>query len=542
MPNEPVMLSQLVRYISPVNAPSFEDTYIDGITLDSRKVLPGCLFVALPGGSTDGHRYIPDAIQRGAAAIVGSQSLTGLPVPYFQVENGREALADLSAAYFHWPSHSMTVIGVTGTDGKTTTCNLIFQILKTAGLPAGMISTVNAVIGDETIDTGLHVTTPEAPEIQGYLAKMVAAGITHVVIEATSHGLSQLRVGACEFDIAIVTNITHEHLDYHDTYQAYRQAKARLFVQLAKTPVKKYGNPRLAVLNRDDLSYQYLLDVIRNGPAMPATLNSEDRSSGRVVKVDYGLTPVAEVHPQEIMQTPHGIRFTAIVPDVPAGPGQHIPIQTNLFGDYNVANCLAAIAGTMKGLNISPQAVRDGIKQLESIPGRMEMIDLGQEFLAVVDFAHTPNALQNVLITVRKMVPGKVIAVFGSAGLRDRQKRRLMAETSARLSDVSVFTAEDPRTESLAGILEEMANGAESQGGIEGQSFWRIPDRGEALQFAVSLAKNGDVVIACGKGHEQSMCFGDTEYPWDDRVALRAILADSLGIPGPAVPYLPTHK
>ncbi len=204
-------------------------------------------------------------------------------------------------------------------------------------------------------------------------------------------------------------------------------------------------------------------------------------------------------------------------------------------------NCLAAIALTVYGLGVNPEAARLGIAALKSIPGRMEAVDLGQDFLAIVDFAHTPNALKRALETAQGLTAGRVIAVFGSAGLRDRAKRWIMAEISAKLADFTVLTAEDPRTESLGDILGEMAAGAESRGGIEGETFWRVPDRGAAIRFALSLACPGDLVIACGKGHEQSMCFGEIEYPWDDRVAMHAALADYLGIPGPQMPYLPTQ-
>ncbi len=242
------------------------ETRIIGITNDSRAVQPGFLFVAQEGGTTDGHQYIPQAIKIGAAAIVGTQDLSDVGVPYVRVANSREALAYLSAAFYSFPARQLTVIGVTGTDGKTTTANLIYQILMTAGKQVGIISTINALVGDETLDTGLHVTTPEAPDIQRYLGRMVTAGLTHVVLESTSHGLAQHRVTGCEFDIGVVTNITHEHLDFHGTYEAYREAKARLFTSLEQTHPKRQGNPRLAVLNQDDQSYDYLSDVVKGQP------------------------------------------------------------------------------------------------------------------------------------------------------------------------------------------------------------------------------------------------------------------------------------
>ncbi len=510
------MFAQIpVRVIQPAVIP---DVRVNQIVLDSRQVKPGTVFVALVGGNTDGHRYIPAAVERGAAAIIGTKPLEeSIPVPYIQVAAARPAMAYLAAALYDFPAHSLTVIGVTGTDGKTTTSNLIYKILLSAGIKAGMISTVNAVIGEAELDTGFHVTTPEAPDVQRYLAMMRDAGLTHVVLESTSHGLAQDRVTACEYDFGVVTNITHEHLDYHGSYEAYREAKARLFDFLEETPFKPQGNHRLAVLNLDDQSYAYL----------------NERIHGK--KVTYSLTPAGDVYARDIHFGADGIRFTLVAGE------QKFEVQSPLMGGFNVSNILAAISLALKGLHIAPEAVCQGIMAIQAIPGRMEVINLGQKFIAMVDFAHTPNALRRALEAARQMTRGRVIAVFGSAGLRDREKRRMMAEVSAELADLSILTAEDPRTEDLGGILQIMANAAASRGGIEGQTFFRIPDRGDAIRRAIALAQPGDLVIACGKGHEQSMCFGDVEYPWDDRVAMRAALAEFLGIPGEKMPYLPTQ-
>lgn len=502
-------------FARPDNLPSVT---INGIAIDSRAVKPGHLFIAMRGGNVDGHDFIQNAIANGAAAIVGDRPLDGLAVPYLRLDNPRQALTWLAAAFYNWPARRLTMIGVTGTDGKTTTCNLIHRILIAAGIRAGMISTVNAVIGDKVLDTGFHVTTPDAHDVQGYLAKMVEAGLTHVVLETTSHGWAQYRVDACEFDIGVVTNITHEHMDEHGNYENYRAAKARLFTSLEWTRPKPRGNPRLGVINRDDVkSFEFLDNFIK------------------VNKIDYGLGPDADVRAQDIEYSPSGIHFTAVCGDF------QVEVASKLVGAYNVSNCLAALTAATHGLGVKPEIAAQGIASLEEIPGRMERIDLGQNFTALVDFAHTPNALKVALEAGRKMAAGRVIAVFGSAGLRDKQKRRMMAETSVELADLSVLTAEDPRTESLDGILDEMAAGARSKGGREGETFWRVPDRGEAIKFALHLAKEGDIVLSCGKGHEQSMCFGRIEYPWDDRTAMRAALSELLGIEGPDMPYLPSR-
>ena len=504
-----------------VNIP---DIPITGIVIDSRAVQPGDLFVAMKGSSSDGHDYIPKAIENGAVAVVGERNVAQVGnLPYIQLENPRRALTWIAASFYDWPGRKLTVIGVTGTDGKTTTTNLIYQILLAAGLKAGMISTVNAVIGDEVLDTGFHVTTPDAHDVQRYLAQMVAAGLTHVVLETTSHGWSQYRVDACEFDIGVVTNITHEHMDEHGSYENYRAAKARLFSSLEITSEKPQGNPRLGVINRDDnKSFDFLNEFIK------------------VRKLNYGLREAADVRAVDVEYSPSGIHFTARSRDF------SIPVSSKLVGAYNVSNCLAALTATVYGLKLNPEVAAQGIAVLEGIPGRMERIDMGQNFTAIVDFAHTPNALKVSLEAAREVLhrggQPRVIAVFGSAGLRDKAKRRMMAEISAELADLTVLTAEDPRTESLDEILEEMAIGAISKGGREGKTFWRVPDRGEAIRFALRLARQGDIVLACGKGHEQSMCFGGREHLWDDRTAMRAALSELLGVEGPQMPYLPTQN
>jgi UDP-N-acetylmuramoyl-L-alanyl-D-glutamate--2,6-diaminopimelate ligase len=335
-------------------------------------------------------------------------------------------------------------------------------------------------------------------------------------------------VDACEFDIGVVTNITHEHMDEHGSYENYRAAKARLFSSLEITKPKPQGNPRLGVINRDDnKSFDFLHDFIK------------------VNKINYGFHPEADVRATNIKYSPSAIHFTAQSNEF------RVDISSKLVGAYNVSNCLAALAATIYGLNIKPDIAAKGIASLDGIPGRIEVIDMGQNFTAIVDFAHTPNALKVALEAAREMLKSaeglrdrgkpRIIAVFGSAGLRDKAKRRMMAETSAELADLTILTAEDPRTESLDGILEEMAAGARSKGGREGKTFWRVPDRGEAIRFALHLARPGDIVLSCGKGHEQSMCFGGREHLWDDRTAMRAALAEYLGLEGPEMPYLPTQ-
>ncbi|MBL8089866.1 MAG: UDP-N-acetylmuramoyl-L-alanyl-D-glutamate--2,6-diaminopimelate ligase [Anaerolineales bacterium] len=525
------IFSEIPEHFTKTDVP---DIAISGISIDSRAVKPGDLFVAMQGGTTDGHAYIQKAIDNGAVAILGEKDLDGFNVPYIRFENTRHALTWIAASFYNQPAHSLTVIGVTGTDGKTTTSNIIYKILIAAGIKAGMISTVNAVIGDKVLDTGFHVTTPDAHDVQKYLAQMVEAGLTHVVLETTSHGWAQHRVDACEFDIAVVTNITHEHMDEHGSYENYRAAKARLFESLTWTKEKKQGNPRLAVINRDDeKSFDFLNEFIKTN------------------KINYGLNENADVQAKNIESTPSGISFDIDLRVGKLDDGKKITVKSKLVGAYNVSNCLAAFTATVYGLGIKPEIVAQGIASLDGIPGRMEVIDLGQNFTAIVDFAHTPNALKSAIETARDLTPnpsparrgerGKVIAIFGSAGLRDKEKRRMMAEIGAQLADYVILTAEDPRTESLNQILVEMESGIPVEKRSEGKFYWKIPDRGEAIKFAIRLAKEGDIVLSCGKGHEQSMCFGKTEFLWDDRIAMRAALAEFLNVDGVKMQYLPTQ-
>jgi UDP-N-acetylmuramoyl-L-alanyl-D-glutamate--2,6-diaminopimelate ligase len=482
------------------------------VTENAQRVQPGGVFLARKGANVDGHDLIAEAVARGAAGVVGEYppEQVACPVPYAQVVSGMAALGPLAAAYYHHPARALTVIGVTGTDGKTTTCTLIHSFLLAAGLPTGLLSTVNAVIGDEVLETGLHVTTPPADEVQMYLAQMVEAGLTHAVLEVTSHGLAQGRVDGVDFDVAVLTNVTHEHLDFHGSWEQYRRDKARLF-KMAATTFRKPGVPKIAVINADDPS----ADLFRQ------------MSDGVNRVLTYALDPLVPVdaRPESVEYGPDRTRVTILGPD-----GLRQRIETSLVGPFNVANILAAVTACSALIGGDParlrRAILDGIRALPPIPGRMERIDEGQDFLAIVDFAHTPNALRRALEAARTMIPDdrRVIAIFGSAGLRDREKRRMMAEIGTELADITILTAEDPRTESLAAILNEMAQGCIHRGGVEGETFWRVMDRGRALAFGCSLARRGDLVIACGKGHEQSMCFGTTEYPWDDRAAMRAAL------------------
>jgi len=479
---------------------------ITGITKDSRKVAPGALFVAYRGVENDLHRFIPDAIARGAAAIVCEdarwQAANTSRVPCVVTPNGRQAFAHLCAAWHDYPGRSLVVIGVTGTDGKTTTSNLIYHILRAAGLKAGIISTVNAVIGDRALDTGLHTTTPDADDVQSYLAQMRDAGMTHCVLEVTSHGLAQYRVDGVDFDVAVITNITHDHLDLHGTREAYRAAKGRLFEMVSQRPSAKAGAPpTAAVLNADD---DYSFDYLR---AIPVA---------RQIVYSARADAIPGLETLQAAQIEHAPNSMRLIVRTPRG---ETTVHSRLIGQFNASNILAAI-GAALALDTPDEAIRAGLAAMPGVPGRMERIDLGQPFTAIVDFAHTPNALEQALRTLRPLTTGRLIVVFGCAGERDIFKRPMMGRVAGHYADVIVLTAEDPRREPLDQIIEQIAAGIDNPSA----QVLRAPDRGEAIQKACALARPGDIVVSCGKGHEQSMCFGMTETPWDDREAMRQAL------------------
>ncbi len=481
----------LLAALPCAEARAWRSTDIAHIVHDSRRVQPGDLFVAVRGVAVDGHQYVPNALRAGATAFVVERWLPELEgVPTAIVPNAREALAWLHAAAQGFPARSLRVIGVTGTDGKTTTVRLIASILAAGGRRVGRIDTVSASIGERELPTGFHTTTPDAPEVQAFLARMVAVDLQDAVVEATSHGLAQHRVTACEFDAAVVTNITREHLDFHGSFEAYRDAKALLFHALAGA-ARKPNVPKVAVCNADDPSFAFLR-------AIPAD-----------VQLSYGLDQPADVTAGAIGASPAGLHFLARL------PGADVDIDSPLVGRYNAANILAALS-VAHALGVAPEAMRAGVAAMRGVPGRMQRIDCGQPFTVIVDFAHTPNALENALSTVRALTQGQLSVVFGCAGLRDRGKRPLMGAVAGRLADRTVITAEDPRTEPLDEIMEQVAAGCRASGRVESEGFWRIGDRREAIAFALQQAAPGDLVIITGKGPEPTMCLGTTEYPWSD--------------------------
>jgi len=480
------------------------DIEVCSVSYDSRRAEPGSLFVALRGSGTDGHRYLDDARQRGAVAVLVEE--WSEPLERFQaavlVRDSRAALARVAVSFYDNPSSHFGVIGVTGTDGKTTTTFLIDSMLRHVGYRTGLIGTVAIRIADRLDEHDARQTTPESLDLQRMLAAMRDARVEWAVIEATSHGLELHRLDGCSFDIAVVTNITHDHLDFHGTVEAYRRAKARLleFVD-RRDELRPYA--RGVALNADDHGARSIASFAGSTPL-----------------IWYGLeSRMAEIRAQEVRSTAQGTDFELVTPRGSS------PVHLKLLGSFNVENALAAAsAGYLLGL--SPAQIAEGLERLEYVPGRLQRIDVGQPFTVIVDYAHTPEALRRLLELVRQLVPGRVIAVFGSAGERDRLKRPLQGAIAARLADFAVFTSEDPRYEEPDQIIAEIAAGAQEAGAVEGRDYVRIEDRATAIREAMSRARSGDAVLLLGKGHERCIIYKSERRPWDEPAEALAALAE----------------
>ena len=485
----PKSLGELADVIGPERVVGLPVGGINSLAYDSRRVAKGALFFAVPGDHVDGHDFITDAVARGAAAVVAERETAGLYVPQLIVSRCRDALADAADYWEGRPSEKLEVIGVTGTDGKTTTCYLAVAALQAGGRRPGMIGTVAIRVGDRLMPNEDRNTTPESPELQSLLAGMVEAGNDSVVMEATSHGLAQSRVRNCRFRVAIVTNLTSEHLDFHGTLEAYRAAKAML-VEEAPT----------SILNADDPAFTYF----------------RDRARDRVVA--YGVDDRALVRASEIEARADGTTFIATTP---AWSGE---VHLQLPGAFNVHNALAALAlAEVEG--VDPAAAAEAIGSVSGVPGRMERIDAGQPFGVVVDYAHTADSLAKMLRTLRPLTAGRLIVVFGSAGERDRVKRPAMGKVAAELADLAVVTDEDPRLEEGHAINEAIAEGARSVGAQDGTNLWVIDDRRAAIAHAIGLAQAGDMILLAGKGHEGSIFYANEKRWWDEREVARQELA-----------------
>jgi UDP-N-acetylmuramoyl-L-alanyl-D-glutamate--2,6-diaminopimelate ligase len=498
----------LLRSVLSAGVTSPAGMEVRGVTMDSRSVVPGSLFVAVPGRHVDGHEFAPAAVAAGAVAVMGERAVAGVAVPQLLVRGVRPALA-LAAAWVHdFPSTKLGIVGVTGTDGKTTTAYLIRAMLEACSYPTGMIGTIDVVAGGRSLGNTARTTTPESPELQAHLASMLAAGDRFVVVESTSHGLAHDRVAEIAYDVAVLTNVTSEHLEFHGSLEAYRAAKRRLFEWVGPSsgnPDKGWG--KHAVLNLDD--------------PISADFGRAAREVGARV-ITYGADPTADVRPSTVREDAAGLRVGV------ATPRWRADVTLRMAGRFNVHNALAAVAAG-EALGLDPEGMREGLASVEGVPGRMQRIEAGQPFRVVVDFAHTAESLAKVLDNLAPLAAaggGGLIAVFGSAGDRDTQKRPAMGRVAAERSRLIVITDEDPRSEDRLAILDEIAAGAESLGRRRGQDLLLIADRREAITRALGAAGPGDVVLLTGKGHEKTIEMIDGAIPWDEARVAREVLAE----------------
>jgi UDP-N-acetylmuramoyl-L-alanyl-D-glutamate--2,6-diaminopimelate ligase len=465
---------------------------VTGIAYDSRRVVPGELFVALKGLHADGTEYARQAIERGAVAVVAEQPAPAdVTVPWSVVEDGRLALALLAAEFFRHPSSEMRVVGITGTNGKTTTAYLVASIFEAAGIRCGLLGTVAYRVGDETREATR--TTPEAPDVQALLREMIDRGCGACAMEVSSHALALRRVHGMRFAAAIFTNLTRDHLDFHGDMESYFRAKRGLFEMLPRDAP--------AIVNLDDPRGSSLLDV-----------------GGR--PLTYAISRQADVMPGPLSFSLDGLRF-----DVRT-PRGGMRVESSLVGRPNVYNILAAIA-TGTALGLAFDAIERGVRAIEGVPGRFQIVSRpGDDVRVVVDYAHTDDALRNLLETARPLVQGRVITVFGCGGDRDRTKRPLMGAVAGRLSDLIVITSDNPRSEDPARIIEEIQRGITPDTRRDpSQRMLAIADRREAIERAIEVARAGDLVLIAGKGHEKYQVIGERVLPFDDVAVARVALA-----------------
>jgi len=489
--------------------PEWRDRDVQDIAQDSRKVMPGSLFVAVRGFHSDGHQFIPQAVQRGAAAIVAEEpasSAVSADMPYIIVEDTRQALALMADEFFGRPSQRLRLVGITGTNGKTTTTYLVKAVIEASGSTAGLIGTIDYRIGNRVYPA--PNTTPGSLELQRLLAEMADSGADSCVMEVSSHALAQSRTLGCKFAVAAFTNLTQDHLDFHETMDAYFQAKLFLFTSLAQDA--------WAVINSDDAHAGDIIKAIR----------------ARVVTT--GFSKHADVRPEgPIGHDLHGLSFDVATPE------GVVTVESPLVGRHNISNILTAI-GIGCAMGFENKAIARGIKNMKAVPGRMEKVDEGQKFGVIVDYAHTEDALLRLLEAVRDVTQGRIITVFGCGGDRDWTKRPRMGAAAINGSDEVIVTSDNPRTEDPASIIREIESGMSA--GVRTQKgeprkkssgtttaskikhYHIIPDRAEAVAAAIEMAMPGDVVVLAGKGHEDYQVIGDTKIPFDDREHARAAL------------------
>lgn len=490
-------LGELFRGVPSLEIGADQDAWITSLAYNSRLVKPGTLFFAIQGEKADGHAFIPQALGQGAVAIVSEREASReLARRWVRVAKIRRALSEAARIFHGRPDSRLRLAGITGTNGKTTTAYLTASIFRAAGIRTAVLGTIEYRLGDLVLPA--QNTTPESLDLLGYFADWVGQGGEAVVMEVSSHALAQERVWGFPFAAAVFTNLTRDHLDYHKDFQSYFAAKRQLFVGLGAPP------PELSVINVDDLWGRQLLEL-------PAPR-----------RVTYGMNLDAQVKPKQFSQGPAGLRATLVTPE------GRVEAESPLLGRFNLANILAATA-TAVGFGIPPEKIAGGIAALRAVPGRFERIDEGQPFLVVVDYAHTDDALRSVLRTAREFTKKRLIVVFGCGGERDRTKRPLMGEAAGFLSDLPILTSDNPRGEDPLRILSDVLVGLQKSG----KEYLAEVDREVAIRKALERAREGDVVVLAGKGHETYQILKDGRITFDDREVARGVLRE-MGFRGEA--------
>jgi UDP-N-acetylmuramoyl-L-alanyl-D-glutamate--2,6-diaminopimelate ligase len=483
-------LSELLEGTETAVAAGVGDLEILQVACDSRKVQPRALFFALHGAKAEGNAFIQDAVKRGAVAIASAEPVpSAVPkgVTRIQVRDARKALAITSANFFGKPANALQLVAVTGTNGKTTTTSVIDAIVKASGAQTGLFGTIayHTPLGDYPAPN----TTPESVDLQGFFAEIRDAGGEYAVLEASSHSLAMDRVWGCHFQAAVFTNLTREHMDYHKTFEEYFAAKKKLFEGTGA------GAPEVAVLNTDDEFGKRLAGLAKK-------------------TVAYGLESPADITTKKFHLTFEGLTFTAQTPN------GKVQVESALVGRINVYNLLAAI-GAAQALGLSNAVIENGIRNLQSVSGRFERIDLGQPFLVIVDYAHTDDALENLIRTARELNPkGRIITLFGCGGEKDRTKRPVMGEVTGRLSDLTILSSDNPRSEDPLKIISDVIVGLQKTAG----KYLIEPDREKAIGLAMDEARAGDIVLLAGKGHENYQVLADRTFEFDDRIEARRAL------------------
>ncbi|MCL6610762.1 MAG: UDP-N-acetylmuramoyl-L-alanyl-D-glutamate--2,6-diaminopimelate ligase [Peptococcaceae bacterium] len=497
-----MQLGELIKNIEVLKLDGSDQVEIKGVSHDSRTIGQGYLFVAVKGFKTDGHLYVGDAVQAGSRAVLVEKEVEVPPgVTRVLVKNTRASLARLAADFYGRPSERTRVVGVTGTNGKTTTTYLIASIYRSAGMKVGLVGTIANYVGDRKLE--VNHTTPEAHELQKLLRDMADEGVEAAVIEVSSHALALDRVNGCEFDVGVFTNLTQDHLDFHRDMEDYLQAKAKLFKSLGGG-VKKW--PKFAVVNLDDA---YAGRII---------------SQAGVPVITYGLSGDADVRAVDIRVSGRGSSFTVV-----SGQGS-VGLNIKLAGLFNVYNTLAAFAVGL-GSGFGQELVAKSLEAVDGVPGRFELVDRGQDFMVVVDYAHTPDGLENILKAAREVASGRIIAVFGCGGDRDRTKRPIMGRIAGLYSDLPIITSDNPRTENPLRIIDDVEEGI--KGVLDPGRYRVIPDRREAIRTAIMEARKGDLVIIAGKGHEGYQIVGGRKLHFDDREEAGKVLDSILNKKSP---------